>query len=78
MTPRSKKPKKPSSTSVDVVESIRLTDLYFLKYSARANYVTIDPKIVRAYGLLPGDVLKITIVEARKHRELLEAPGGDD
>jgi hypothetical protein len=47
-------------------------DLFFLKSTARGYYVTIDLKTIRAYGLLPGDILKLKLIEVRKHRELFE------
>lgn len=70
MSPRKKLPK--TRTPEDTVERVGITDLFYLKHSSRTHYVTIDPKVVGAYGLLPGDLLKIHIVEARKHREKAE------
>ena len=72
MTPKQKGPKKPSQTSLDSVRSLGLVDLYFLKSTARGYYLTVEPKTVRAYGLLPGDILKVKLIEARVHRDLLE------
>jgi hypothetical protein len=72
MTPKHKGQKKPSETSVDSVRSLGLVDLYFLKSTARGYYLTVEPKTVRAYSLLPGDILKVKLIEARIHRELLE------
>lgn len=72
MTPKRRGPKKPSQTSVDSIESLGLVDLFFLKSTARGYYVTIDLKTIRAYGLLPGDILKLKLIEVRKHRELFE------
>jgi len=67
MTPNKKVSKM--LPSEDTVERVGITDLFFLKHSSKTYYVTVDPKVVRAYGLLPGDLLKMHIVEARKHRE---------
>jgi hypothetical protein len=53
----------------DTVERIGLTELHPLKCSSRTYYVTINPKVVHAYGLVPHDLLKVTIIEVRKHRE---------
>jgi len=70
MTP--KKKSKIRLPSEDTVERIGIIDLFFLKHSSKTYYVTIDPKVTRAYGLLPGDLLKIHIIEVRKHREKAE------
>lgn len=71
MTPKKHGPEKPKIE--DFVEPIRLTELFFLKSSARSYYINIEPKTVRAYGLVPGDILKIQLVEARKHREFADS-----
>ncbi len=68
MTPKLNKPKKPSST--DSVERLGIVDLFFLKFSSRKYYFTVDPKVVSAYRMLPGDLLKVNLIEVRKHREL--------
>ena len=54
------------------VEKLGIVDLFPLKYSARKYYVTISPRLVNAYNLLPTDLLKIQLIEVRKHRETAE------
>ena len=48
------------------MRKIGILDLFEIKTSAKRWYVTIPRKIVEAYGLLPGDTLKIEILEVRK------------
>ena len=76
MAPKSKgqysRPSKNRAPSEDKTDPIRVIDLYHLKYSSRTYYVTISPLLVQSYELMPGDVLKISIIEARKHRERAE------
>jgi hypothetical protein len=63
------KPRKIPLEPEDFVEHIGLVQLHAVKHSSRTYYVTIEPTTIHAYGLLPGDILKISIIEARKHRE---------
>lgn len=51
------------------LEKIGLVELRKLKYSSRTYYITIEPDVIASYGLLPGDLIKIKIIEARKDRE---------
>jgi hypothetical protein len=78
MTPKSKgqysRPSKSKLPQEDTTEAIRVVDLYHLKFSSRTYYVTISPLLVHSYELMAGDVLKISIIEARKHRERAEEP----
>lgn len=50
------------------LEKIGLVELRKLKYSSRTYYITLEPDVVASYGLLPGDLVKIKLVEARKER----------
>lgn len=61
-----------STSEEDKIEPIRIVNLFHLKYSARTYYVTINPMLVQSYELRAGDILKISIIEARKHRERVE------
>jgi hypothetical protein len=58
----------------DTVEKIGLTVLSALKTKSRVFYFTVEPKVVGAYDLLPGDICKLHYIEVRKHRERAEAP----
>jgi len=55
-------------------EKIRIVTLRRVKYSSRKYYITLEPDVVRAYGLMPGDLLKINLIEVRKEREHAEEP----
>jgi protein involved in polysaccharide export with SLBB domain len=55
--------------STTTIEKMGLTQLCPLKSSANTFYVTVQPNIVKAYDLLPGDLLKVHLVEARKSRD---------
>jgi hypothetical protein len=46
--------------------------LYYLKHTGHEYYITLDPSTVAALDCSPGDLLKIKLIEAHKHRELLE------
>jgi len=70
MSPKTKL--KKTQVPEDTVERVGITDLFYLKFSSRTYYVTIEPKVVHAYGLQSGDLLKLHIIEARKHREKAE------
>ncbi|MEM3622782.1 MAG: hypothetical protein QXR76_03310 [Candidatus Bathyarchaeia archaeon] len=59
------------------IEKIGLTYLLPLKSGSRVFYITIPPNVVRAYKLLPGDLLKINLIEVRKTREHEEEQSED-
>lgn len=48
------------------IEKIGIIDLFRVKYSAKAWYVTIPKYLVDQYGLNTGHYLKIHIKEVRK------------
>ena len=52
-----------------VRERIGLKVLRRLKASSKKYYVTIEPDIIGSYSLLPGDILKIELIEVLKERE---------
>lgn len=70
-------PRLPSEIKQHFQEKIGLTELRKLKYSSRTYYITIEPDVVASYGLLPGDLVKIKIVEARKERIRADEPAED-
>lgn len=59
-------------------EKIGIVTLRRVKYSSRKYYITLEPDVVHAYGLMPGDLLKIHLVEVRKEREHAEEPRKED
>lgn len=77
MRPKKSMPNKGFSEG-NSVEKLGIVDLFPLKHSASKYYVTIAPKVVNAYDLLPADLLKIQIIEVRKHREIAEEEGNPE
>jgi hypothetical protein len=71
MSPRSKVQNKGFSEG-NSVEKLGIVDLFPLKHSGKKYYVTISPRTVNAYDLLPADLLKIQLIEVRKHREIAD------
>jgi len=47
-------------------EKLGLTELLKLKHTSRQYYVVIPKHIVEMHQLLPGDVLKVKLMEAYK------------
>jgi hypothetical protein len=72
MSPKKDRPLKPPSNVEDTVSPLGLVDLYYVKYSSRKYYVTLDPKVIGAYRIMQGDILKLKLIEVRKHREHFE------
>jgi hypothetical protein len=72
MTPKTDHPEK--RFFADSIEKLGIIDLFPIKSKSHTYYVTIKPIVMDSYDLMTGDVLKLQIVEARKHREKAEAP----
>jgi hypothetical protein len=60
------------------IEKLDLKELFVLKTTANTYYVTIKPNTVKAYDLLPGDLLKMHLIEARKTREQSDEKEGKE
>lgn len=59
---------------MDKIDKMRIEDVFELKFSANRVYINVPPKHVRLFHLLPGDILRIKIVEVhRKNREETES-----
>lgn len=48
------------------IEKIEVTDYYPLKHSSKKYYITLPKQLIYLHGLLVGDFLKITILEAKR------------
>jgi hypothetical protein len=58
-----------SLTATDTRERLGFISLYVFKKTDRTCYVTLDPKVIKTYGIQAGDILKLKLIEVRKHRE---------
>jgi hypothetical protein len=58
----------------DTIEKLGIVDLFPVKSKSHTSYITIKPIVLDSYDIMTGDVLKVQVIEVRKHREKAEAP----